>query len=166
MIDVLWEIVTYVAGQLRSLHFIVLVPSCPCAGGSVKQKKTQSTSVRISSPEIGKGKEKRDFSGKKDPWDVPTLCCLSLCADISLVRFQLGCVFGRGKQHGQLTACPLGATLPCVGLCQGCLAQLLGPGALAVWKQVRVLHCILPFHSCQLLKVSFYLLLLCCLAAE
>lgn len=152
MIDTLWEIVTYFAGHLCSLSFLLLLPS---AGGSVKQKRTQSTSVRISSPKIGKGKEKRDLSGRKDPWGVPGLCCLSLCGDTSLVWFQLGSVFSRGNQRGQLTACPLGATLPRVGLCQGCLAQLLGPGALALWKQVRVLHCILPFHSCQLLKASF-----------
>lgn len=115
-----------------SLNFILLLPNCPGAGGFVKQKRTQSTSVRISSPKIGKGEE-RFIRKEGPPGRAHTALSSSVCRHVpDLVLALSPCVCSRGKQHGQLAACPLETMSPCVGLCWGCLAQLLGPGALAL----------------------------------
>lgn len=54
------------------------------------------------------------------------------CAAWCWVMDVLPGVRSRKEQHGQLAACLLGAALPRMGLCQGCLAQVLCPGALAL----------------------------------
>lgn len=84
----------------------------PGAGGFVKQKRTQSTSVRISPPKIGKGKGKRHVSGKKDHWAVPTPCCLALCADTCLIWFWL-CHFVLAAEGNSTASLQLVPWKPC-----------------------------------------------------
>lgn len=77
---------------------------------------------------------------------------LSLCTDTSLLLFGPGCVFSRGTQHGQLTASPLGATLPHVGPSRAAWPSSLVPGLLQRESKSEYCIALFPFAPASFWK--------------
>lgn len=107
-------------------QFHLLLPSCPCAGESVEQKRIQITNVRISSPKFGKGEI---CQGRRTPGACPR-CAVSVHRHFPAPVWARLCFQQRDAAWAAHSESPGSHTASCRAL-QGCMAQLLGPRALA-----------------------------------